>query len=556
MDIYKITKGVLNMATNITKAYLLHVPNEKDYAHTLYFSTASEQQAYFMARKKFESTDLSYQRKDGVLRFPAQMDSILDKGCNYVMYQNSAYSNRWFYAFITGMSFENPQHTNITIATDCIQTWMFDITIKPSFVEREHAASDEIGEHTIDEMLETGEHIINSVKNLSIDAGNAIVAAVTELPDGTKAPGGLYHGMYSGLSYIPFRANGEGIADFINSYDKEAAADAIVMMFLAPQVLLIDDDGLFTFEHPIGNRAKPYTLIINKPSNDFNSYDHEVNDSFTDGNIDGYTPRNKKLLSYPYRYILASNNAGASAIYKYERFFIETENGDRTIIQPSFLLAGCLTPGCSIRLIPIRYNGTRENHEEGINMGKYPTLNWTSDAYTNWLTQNAVNIGLQIASGVGQVVAGAGLIAGTGALGVAVGGGQIVGGVSAIAGTLAQVHQQSLVPPQAKGNTNSGDIITAMRDNEFKFYNMSIKAEYAKAIDDYFDMYGYKCNRVKIPEKEHRKAFWFTKTIDAAIEGPIPQEDIQVIKDAYNKGITFWRHTANFIDYSQDNSIV
>lgn len=53
------------------------------------------------------------------------------------MYQNTHYSNKWFYAFILGMEYINDNTTRIQIATDVFQTWQFDVTYKSSFVERE-----------------------------------------------------------------------------------------------------------------------------------------------------------------------------------------------------------------------------------------------------------------------------------------------------------------------------------------------------------------------------------------------------------------------------------
>ena len=47
----------------------------------------------------------------------------------------------------------------------------------------------------------------------------------------------------------------------------------------------------------------------------------------------------------------------------------------------------------------------------------------------------------------------------------------------------------------------------------------------------------------------------YTKTIDANISGPIPQEDLQIIKDCYNRGVTYWRIPANFKDYTVANGI-
>ena len=53
------------------------------------------------------------------------------------MYQNENYSNKWFYAFITNMTYVNDGLTYVQIATDVYQTWQFDITFKKCFVERE-----------------------------------------------------------------------------------------------------------------------------------------------------------------------------------------------------------------------------------------------------------------------------------------------------------------------------------------------------------------------------------------------------------------------------------
>ena len=53
------------------------------------------------------------------------------------MYKNENYSNKWFYAFITGMRYINDNVTEISIATDVFQTWQFDLIYKQSFIERE-----------------------------------------------------------------------------------------------------------------------------------------------------------------------------------------------------------------------------------------------------------------------------------------------------------------------------------------------------------------------------------------------------------------------------------
>lgn len=547
----------------ITKVYLMNTLLEKDYAHTMFFETAAAQQAYFQKRilSAMTFTDFSYQRKDHIIRVPKHVDTLYAAKINYCMYQNTEYSNKWFYAFVTDMKYVDDGRTDVYIKTDCIQTWMFDITVKHSFVEREHTNADYAQGNTLDEGLELGEYTCNKHTKANYSSINMVVVGYTETSGGIASTPGNLHGIWSGLEYSAFNpmdntSDGDmgKLREFIKAYDAAGKADAIKIMFLAPERIVrtaTNGPDIVYSDAP----HKLYLNEINVPEPEYGEVIESYMMQFSTGKIDGYTPRNKKLLAFPFRYLLASNNSGSSIVYKYEKFYQKSDN-IIAYVNPKFVIEGVLTPGCSIRLVPLDYNGASRNDEYGINMGKYPTLNWTSDAYTNWLTQNAVNIGLQVASGVGQIAAGAAIALGSGGLGAAVGGGQIVGGVSSITGTLAQIHQQSFTPDESRGNLNAGDVVTASGQNDFHFYDMSIKEEYAKIIDEYFDMFGYKCNRVKIPEKNHRQSYWFTKTIDANIVGGIPQDDLQTIKDCYNRGITFWKNEEYYRNYRAPNGIV
>lgn len=535
----------------ITKLYLCSVPLEKDYTHTLYFANATAQYNYFYGQRKLSAENFSYQRKDNIIRFPADLDEILAAGCNYVMYQNTAYSSKWFYAFITDMQYINDERTDIKIETDCIQTWLFDYTLMPSFVEREHSIKDDVLEEQVDEGLEVGEYVCNGhIKSGFAGDDLSIVIGVTQDPNSNNVHGVLYNNIYSGIRYYQFPASDySAVNSFLAQYDGDPSADAIVCMFMAPRRLTGEQT-----DHSIVTGNTPTRMYINGESGEA-SDTNEILDLKNDL-IEGMTPRNKKLLTYPYSYLLVSNNNGASAIFKYEQFYTRSVTGVKTQIKPRFLIEGSLSPGCSIRLIPLYYHGISRYDEAGLNMGKFPVLNWTSDVYTNWLTQNSVNIALDVASGVGQIIAGAALTGVTGGVGGAIGGGGIVSGFSQIAGTLAEVNKMSMAPPQSSGNTNCGDAVTASGKNDFHFYKMTITREYMEILDDYFDMYGYKTNLVKVPYKAHRENWWFTKTIDVNIKGAIPQGDMQVIKDCYNRGITFWRTPANIKNYSLSNSIV
>ena len=133
--------------------------------------------------------------------------------------------------------------------------------------------------------------------------------------------------------------------------------------------------------------------------------------------------------------------------------------------------------------------------------------------------------------------------------------GEILGTLS-IANTLAQVYEATFLPNQAKGNTNGGDITCSNEMMGFTAYQMSIRNEYARIIDSYFSMYGYKVNRLKLPNITGRRNWNYVKTINVNIEGDIPQSDLTIIKSIFDKGITFWHNPNTMYDYSQNNNIV
>jgi len=525
---------------NISKVYLLSVPLDSTYKNTLYFSNKSAQQSYFESKIKKSYTGFTYLRKDNQIYVPDHIDNIYN--ANYVMYQNTHYKDKWFYAFIKDMRYESDDCTIIDIETDVIQTWLFEYSVLPSFIEREHVKDDTIGLHTIPEGLETGEYVnqyvdIDELYDFKYINETYIVLAVSEngldltYPSGSK----LYNGVFSGLYYLVFATPGE-CESYIRDIQDDITSDIIYSAFVIPKELFYlppDYEGDPWFK-PEGKNYNMAYLPYN--DNAIFMKSAKVKDL---GYLDGsYVPRNKKLLTYPYRFMLVSNNAGSIKDYKYELF-------DGNI---KFNIEGVVSPGCAIKLTPYQYNMgksefdyTPDDYMEGLDAPKLPTCGWTNDSYLNWLTQNAVNIPLNIIGGVvgGAVSGGAG--------------GAIAGGIGSITNTVSQVYEKSLAPVTAKGGVNQGDLLFA-KGLCYTLYKRSIKEEYAKIIDEYFDMFGYKVNRVKTPESNHMKRYWYTKTIDANISGDIPKIDIEKIKSCYDNGLTFWKDTTNFCIYPSVNS--
>ena len=72
-------------------------------------------------------------------------------------------------------------------------------------------------------------------------------------------------------------------------------------------------------------------------------------------------------------------------------------------------------------------------------------------------------------------------------------------------------------------------------------------------IDDYFDLYWYSIKRVKIPNRNVRDNWCYTKTIGCHVCGAIPNDDLTAIESIYDKGITFWKNADKIGDYTLPN---
>ena len=81
-----------------TRIRLLKSPIELDNLNQLTFANKEAQTNYFLSLPHIEIDNCTYQRKDDIIRFPAHIDTLLEY--NYVMYQNTNYTNKWFYIIV------------------------------------------------------------------------------------------------------------------------------------------------------------------------------------------------------------------------------------------------------------------------------------------------------------------------------------------------------------------------------------------------------------------------------------------------------------------------
>ena len=561
------------MAKNISKVYLLDVPMEDDLKNTIYFASASAQQTYFQGAIGKTYTNVSYQSDTRTFRCPDQIDTV--RQYNYIMFQNTAYSNKWFYGFIKSMTYVSDGYTDVIFEIDPLQTFMFDITVKASFVEREHVNDDTLGKHTVPEGLETGEYVnagaITEILGTTVYDVYGVIGVTTvnkTTAEGSSVtisttPSTTLNGMPNGLVYllVDIWDAYSGLAtnninQVIKVYDNAGMADAIQCIFVLPKSCFgtggTTDSVTLTGTNSV-NYSVTATVSIPNGSNTALKIS-ETTFTMNQSPWGSGFVKNNKMLTYPFNCLVATNNAGADTVYKFEDFTTPT--------SIKFNTYSAITPGGSVKLVPQEYkntNGTGLGVDLSYSLtgGKYPMCSWVNDYYTNWLTQNAVNMEVKWTGAMVHGVAGTLSGALAGPVGMLMG---ATSGITNIYDTLQSMrvenYQAQLTPDQAKGNLNSGDVNWSLNKTCFTLVQRMIKPEYAKIIDNYFSMFGYKINEVKVPNVAHRQNWWYTKTVGANIVGNVPNEQMTKIKEAYDNGITFWSNPANFLDYSVSNGIV
>ena len=509
--------------------YLLKCPLEIDSRHQIDFSNESAQQTYFQSLTKALMDDATYMRKDGRLYFEGNADTYLTY--NYCMYRNTNYGNKWFYAFVNDMRFESNNSCSCQLVTDVYQTWMFNFTLKACFIERSHVAksSDTLGAYTYPEGLETGEYVIYDHQADSTTVPDCIIVGSTiDTELSTQAQlyyiTGCYNGLYAGLGYYRF----DNYNQLTSWLDNTAYAhDAIVTMFMYPSALAPLMSGSNNKVNPSGDPITK-TYGISRIAN-----------------LNGYVPKNQKLLCYPYCYIRLSNGMGTSGIYHQELWnLVDNEMKVRA--------DAVLCPGGSIRIIPLNYNGSSENFDEGFTLGKYPQVSWQVDLYTNWEVQNGVNI-----FGTPLTATQSGVLGGLakGSLNLVTGNYlETASNLGQVFGTMQEQYRHAMIPPTIGGNINSGDVSAINGAMAFQFQRMGIKSEYAQKIDGFFELFGYKLNTVAVPNTTSRSNWNYIKTIDCNMTGDIPEGDLQQLKDLYNNGFTIWHTTQYFMDYTRTNN--
>lgn len=540
---------------NTTVRLLTGVPLDNTYAHTLYFADKSSQTSYFESKTKAGCllSNLSYQRyTKGSLRIQKLADDIYD--CNYMMFQNTAYGNKWFYAFINNIEYVSNTVCEITYEIDVIQTWFFDVTLLQSFVEREHSATDVAGDNIVPEPVNIGEYFRSQIHQTNyFDTYSCILVTPykrirnpgiiggqyiwTNVSDQIPVPPLVIENQMNSLFYTVVKSTTD-MGQFLFELNDQGLAESIVSIYPVPNDFLTNYSSGDVLEGT--QETKNYTYFESTPS--------------TLGN---YTPKNKKLLTYPYNKFVISTSDGNTREYAFEWF---GEQGVR------FNIYSNLMENASFKAVPISYKDRAFNYEESALLTDFPLTGYITDSFKAWLAQNKTRLATQTASsilsgGIGDVIAGSQMLTPVtkqlskkGAEMMSRGyEGMLKSGVHGITGTLTEIISHGINRYHAQGSAD-GSLEMAMQKKDFCGYQEYVNPNNARIIDDFFNCYGYATHRVKVPNRNVRPHWTYVKTIDINLESNAPSDDTNKIASIYDNGITFWRNPSEVGNYSLDNS--
>ncbi|AZF89476.1 tail fibers protein [Clostridium phage CPD7] len=298
-----------------------------------------------------------------------------------------------------------------------------------------------------------------------------------------------------------------------------------------------------------------------------------------------------KLLNYPYSRIEINDGINPPLVLRPELCPYEAE----------LWVKHSLSDRCSYGLYVKGYKGDLGGNVEALVSGDGTELPSTTSQWANWVatsknqtTQNVNNaiaqsrLGEQFSVKSGELGM---LTDGIGAIGGVLSsammgnvGGAVMGGIQGVgqyfqnkmsieqAKAQGQMDRQQTIQSalaQAKDMRTAPNTLISQGSNimyglfnnnrYIRLYRFGITDEYAQRIGDYFALYGYKQNKMMIPDTRSRINYNYVKLLQCNImASDIPQSHLDELKAIYEKGVRIW-HVDNYPevivgDYSKDNA--
>lgn len=570
---------------------------------TFYFANRTAQTTFFATKLYRTFTACSYQRKNrNYIKVNVGIASCYD--IDYLCFLNPSYENKRFYAFVEEVNYVSDNCTEIGYTVDVVQTWLLDCTVEPCMIERAHTPTDTAGDNLLEDGLECGDYIVdwfnsdrggvNSdmlvIFQCSFDAYRWATDTPAFTHKGVTATV-CRSGVYDALSLVAFYCE---IGNDQNTFSLSALGAFLEAVFTGQGGVTMEDIvNVYIYPKRAVDLSTGATIGTGTGYDEKFNKIYEVADVAHDANnvkgeqvalpsrpltLNGYTPKNNKLFTFPYCLLHMMNNNGSAVDLKFERFADPT--------QPTARFFGTTTAEAKVRIVPENYMGgsthVNADLEFGLDSAPFPTVSQISEAYTVWLTQNRntiennyhasyrkyqFGIGTTAVNSAGSIL---GSAFGTSENGQAKGAwGALMGGVSTLGNFANSTHDlyrniksmraeqedRKVAPATASGLVSQGLAFQNGRQN-FSFLIKTIDAYHAQMIDDFWTMYGYPIKKIQTPNFHARTKWTYVKTAGAVLHGAAPESDKSQIASLLNAGIRFWSDQANIGNYSLTNGLL
>jgi hypothetical protein len=455
------------------------------------------------------------------IRVNKSVDSLYN--CNYVMFQNTQFGERWFFAFIEKLKFKSGNVTDVVIKMDVYQTFQFDFTIQDTFIERQTFDNDYY--NTLSDTPSTGDlKTIWEYEKLLQGMFFILFNSNPTVEDTTTITNFSYPviGDYSLPCYMVLCYTADEMSEIVQAVSNKGRADRIQACYFAPCFL---NEINYELQIVSGgdlnlSRQNSMQLIsIMSVSNLFETLSLNIN----------YSPIFKKELSYPY--------AKLEIVDRITGKFIELDLSKfLNPLQPQFTLMFNITDNVEYKVIPLNYNGIGYSIENSLVVEPTTDLPVFSNSYSKYLKDNkgsnAINGFMSVAGAVGSLVTGN--IAGA------------VGSFASISSIINQSNVAKSQPNQVSGI--KGDAFDYLNYNPSIYFRLKVMdSDHMKIARNYWNAFGYPVRSISTFNNTSKR-YNFIKTVCVnIIADTIPSEFAREIEGIFDKGVTIWNN--NYLNY-------
>jgi hypothetical protein len=585
------------------------VPFSNDYKHSRWFDTSTAQESYFLGKTVVHSmTENTFQKIEGK-NFISVNQNIDDLwGVNYVMFQNTSYNVKWFYGFVTKLEYRNKSTTHVHFEIDVLQTWMFTMNFKPSYVVREHCPLWEVDGspiiNTVDEGLNYGTNY-ETVNVLNWKPYNDILFMVIVMKEtahlsGTQKPQASINAVPQPLCYYvhPFRKDGTHVGVGIDTPEDTGLSDIVeVLNALAQNTLTVNnvvsiyvtdylgidvtyDEGFNMITVPSANFMQAIISDGTSSTTASTLYLQDVKSYtpksavFTNKYSDYRTSTESKLMMYPYTVLILDDMKGNRQTIKNE--YIKGNDINMTV-RGSMGTSNKTTYSVDNYLTKDNLEAADwflSNLENAVLNNNPNDLPIITDMLSAYLQGNRNSIQNQLNSTIfngwmdtmGSVMGGvSNSSANPSNMGEANPVGMVQSGMGVVKGMANTYFQTQGMIAKQKDINNTPPSLSKMGSNTYYDFGHNLNGlylikrqitpEYHKKLEDFFNIFGYKKNEVKVPNFHTRQYWNYVQTSGCVITGNFNNEDLQELKSVFDSGITLW-HTDDIGNYALGNVVI